>query len=123
MNALTARLEAAKREASGKMSPAQKRAMMKEIKKQCAEYWRAHETELVGLILWELHTQEGWGVKRLRRFWENFMPAVDELLTHYEMDEKDKFWICGRKLLDIGVDIEAWQNEVIDDESQSEKEP
>lgn len=121
MNALNARLEAAKREASGKMSPAQHRAMMKEIKRQCAEYWREHETELVGLILWELHAQEGWGVKRLRRFWENFMPAVDELLTHYEMDEKDKFWICGRKLLDIGVDIEAWQNEVIDDESQSEK--
>lgn len=107
MEALKARNESNKK----KMSPGQVRAMQKEIRRQCADYYRKHETEMVALILWELHVQEGWGLKRLRRFWENFMPEMDKMLDHYEMTEDDRFWLCVRKLKDIGVDIEAWQNE------------
>lgn len=94
-----------------KLTAAQEKAMHMEIKRQCAEYWRKHQDELVALMLWVLHDTQGWGKKRLRDFFDNFMPALDELLEHYDMGEEDKFWLCSTKLKEIGVDIEAWQSE------------
>jgi CRISPR/Cas system CSM-associated protein Csm2 small subunit len=110
MDAIKSRNDANKKQ----LSPSQKKAMMKEIRRQCANYYRKHETELIALILWELHTQLGFGKKRLRRFWENFTPTLDTMLDRYEMEEDDRFWLCVQKLKEIDIDIEAWQNEGVD---------
>lgn len=110
MNTLKAHFNANK----NKMSPSQERAMIQEIKRQCAEYWRAHETEVLAMILWQLHEQPDtkFGKKKLRRFYENFEPIFAELIDRYELDFSDRGWICKYKLKDeLGIDLEAWQAE------------
>lgn len=108
MDAIKSRLEADKK----KLSPAQERAMKKEIHRQCSAYWEKHELELMAMILWQLHEQEGWGPKRLKRFFMSFTPTLDSLLHRYEMEtDEEKFWLCTRKLKDIGVNLEEWQKE------------
>lgn len=92
-------------------NPAQEKAMKKEIRRQCAEYNRAHKNEIVALVLWEIHEQLGLGAVRLRRFFDNFDQTLDAMLDHYEMSDEDTCWICTQKLKDIGIDIEAWQDE------------
>lgn len=93
------------------LTAAEKKAMDIEIKRQLAEYERQHQLELDAIILWVLRNQLGFGKKRLKRFYDEFSPAVQELLRYYEMGEEDQSWLCTRKLKDHGVDIEKWQNE------------
>ena len=86
--------------------------MMKEIKRQCSAYWKKHEFELMAMILWQLHEQEGWGEKRLKRFFMGFTPTLDALLDRYDMETDDeKFWLCTYKLKELGIDLEKWQHE------------
>lgn len=115
MNAIKSRLEADKK----KMSPSQERAMMKEIKRQCAAYWEKHELELMAMILWYLHVnpKTKWGKKNLKEFFMGFTPMLEELLNRYDMETDDeKFWLCTYKLKEIGIDLEEWQKEDLSDE-------
>ena len=109
MNTLKAHYNANK----NKLSPSGERAMMKEIKRQSAEYFRKHELEIVAQILWELHEQPDtkFGAKKLRRFYDRFEPILANMIDYYELDDSDRGWICIHKLKDIGVDLEAWQEE------------
>ena len=50
----------------------EQKSIRTELQKQLAEYDQKHEAELQALILWELHTQLGFGAKRLRRFYDAF---------------------------------------------------
>jgi hypothetical protein len=112
MNAIKSRIEADKK----KLSPSQEKMMMRTIKKQCAEYWKKHELELMALILWQLHAnpKTRWGKKRLKQFFMDFTPLLDDLLNRYDMETDDeKFWLCTYKLKEIGVDLEEWQKEEI----------
>ena len=53
--------------------------------------------------------------KNLKKFHAAFRPSLDGLCERYEMTNKDdELWLCTRKLLDIGVDIEEWNKEVMD---------
>lgn len=60
------------------------------------------------LMLWQLHTQEGFGKKRLERFYRQFAPAYNELRRYYQTDDSagDGFWIMERQLKEIGVDVD-----------------
>lgn len=82
-----------------------------EIKRQLAEYERAHQLELDAIILWVLHNQLGFGKKRLKRFYDEFASTVQELLKHYEMDSEDQSWLCTHKLKERGINIKDWQKE------------
>lgn len=93
------------------LTAAEKKAMDIEIKRQLAEYERQHQLELDAIILWVLHNQLGFGPTRLKRFYDEFGPAVEELLRYYEMGEEDQSWLCTRKLKDYGINIEKWQKE------------
>ncbi len=85
-----------------------KAAMDREIKRQLAEYDRAHALEIDAMVLWVLHDKFGFGKTRLKKFFDEFAGAVDELLEWYEMDTSDQSWICTHKLKEIGVDVEQW---------------
>lgn len=93
------------------LSKAERKAMEMEIQKQLAEYDRKHANELDALILWLLHEEFGFGKKRLRRFYDRFGPALDELVGRYELDDDDKVWLCTRKLKEQGIDISQWRRE------------
>ena len=86
------------------LSAAEKKAMDIEIRRQLAEYTKKHEQEVSAIILWELHTQLGFGHDRLKKFYDNFRPALDDLIKRYEMDDGDEAWLCTQKLKDCGFD-------------------
>ena len=88
------------------LTAAEKKALDMEIKRQIVEYERKHSNELQALVLWQLHEQLGFGVKRLKKFYENFNPAIDELLERYQLEDDDSVFICTLKLQDLGLDIE-----------------
>ena len=88
----------------------EKRAMDIEINRQIAESDRQHANEIDALVLYQLRVQLGFGPKRLHRFWEQFVPALEELIRHYEMPD-DGPWLCMQELKKAGVDVEAWNRE------------
>lgn len=93
------------------LTSAEQKAMNMEIQKQIAEYDRKNIMEIDAMILWCLHVQFGFGPKRLKRFFDNFVPNIDELAKRYEMDDSDKIWLCTQKLKDYGIDVESWHGE------------
>lgn len=93
----------------------EKKALDIEIGKEFAKYNRNNANEVDAIILWVLHDQFGFGHDRLKKFHAAFQPSLKELCKRYEMTDKDdELWLCTRKLLDIGVDIEDWNKEVMD---------
>ena len=93
------------------MTVAEKKAMNLEIQRQLAEYDKKHATEIDALILWVLHSEFGFGEKRLRRFYDRFNKAIAELLERYVMEENDKVWLCTYLLKQYGIDLEKWREE------------
>ena len=93
------------------LTSAEKKAMNMEIERQLAEYTRKHEVELNAMILYVLHEQLGFGEQRLRKFFDRFSVEIDALVKYYEMDDEDAEWLCTRKLLDMGIDVEKWCDE------------
>lgn len=85
------------------MTVAEKKAMNLEIQRQL--------TEIDALILWVLHSEFGFGEKRLRRFYDRFNKAIAELLERYVMEENDKVWLCTYLLKQYGIDLEKWREE------------
>lgn len=93
------------------LTAAEKRAMNLEIQRQLAEYDARHNIELDAIILWELHEQFGFGPKRLKKFYDAFSKATDELIKRYEMEDAEKVWLCTYMLKRYGIDIEKWHSE------------
>ena len=61
--------------------------------------------------MWVLHSEFGFGEKRLRRFYDRFNKAIAELLERYVMEENDKVWLCTYLLKQYGIDLEKWREE------------
>lgn len=92
------------------LTAAEKKAMNIEIQRQFAECDKLHNLEIDAMILWQLHEQFGFGPKRLKRFYDNFAPAMDALVKRYEMDDSDQIWLCTHMLKEYGIDIKDWNN-------------
>lgn len=79
-----------------------------EILKALREKDRKFSADLDALILWVLHAVFGFGVTRLRRFWDLFIREHRELRERFGEDAP---WKCHIELLKIGVDVDAWNDE------------
>lgn len=90
---------------------AEERALDQEIKKQIVENDRAFDMDKESSILWMLHTQFGFGPKRLKLAWKLFYAETRKLREHYLMEQADDGWLARKKLKDIGCDIEEWYRE------------
>lgn len=90
---------------------AEERALDQEIKKQIVENDRAFDMDKESSILWMLHTQFGFGPKRLNLAWKLFYAETLKLREYYLMDQEDDGWLARQKLKDIGCDIEEWYRE------------
>ena len=93
------------------LTAAERKALDIEIQKQFAEISRKHATEVDALFLWCLHTQCGFGYKRLKRFYDAFSLTINDLSNRYEMKDAEQFWLCTRMLKEYGVDLEEWRKE------------
>lgn len=94
-----------------KLTSAQRRAMNQEIRNQLAEYDRKNELEIDAMVLWVLHEEFGFGLKRLRQFYDAFSSVMDKLVERYVMDDSDQPWLCTYKLKEIGIDLDEWRKE------------
>ena len=96
-----------------KLTSAEKKAMDIEINKAWAEKLERNQAEINAIVLWVLHDRLGFGPKRLRRFFDQFNPAVQALVNRYELDEGngDDIWLCTKQLKDYGIDIQQWLKE------------
>ena len=90
---------------------AEERALDQEIKKQIVENDRAFDMDKESSILWMLHTQFGFGPKRLKLAWKLFYAETLKLREYYLMEQADDGWLARKKLKDIGCDIEEWYRE------------
>lgn len=91
------------------LTAAEKKAMDLEIQRQFAEYLSKSENEISAIILWELHEQFRFGLKRLKDFYIHFGKSVKELIARYELENSDDIWLCTRKLKEIGIDLDEWR--------------
>lgn len=81
-----------------------------ETQKQTKEIARKLCDTIDAVCLWTLHETFGFGKDRLRRFFDDFNKGYQEMLDFYEMGD-DTTFVYLKKLHDIGVDIEEWENE------------
>ena len=94
------------------LTTAEKKALEIEMRKQFAELDAENMVNLDSIILWVLHEQFGFGEKRLKTFFDAFIKHYRALIDYYELDDSDGPYICREKLKEIGVDLDAWENDV-----------
>lgn len=90
------------------LSRAEREAIHREIDQQTANNVKNLSQNLSAIIMWELHTQLGFGKKRLLRFIKAFRPLLKELQDYYEMRsaEDTEFLYKYRLKSDVGIDVE-----------------
>lgn len=84
----------------------EQKALEMEIQRQYAEYIKKFENEIEAMVLWNLHTELGFGKERLLKFHKTFSQNMFDLISKYEMQDEDTAWLCLNKLKDYGIDIE-----------------
>ena len=94
-----------------KSSPFSSTKLKNAINEQIVENDRAFDMDKESSILWMLHTQFGFGPKRLKLAWKLFYAETLKLREHYLMEQADDGWLARKKLKDIGCDIEEWYRE------------
>lgn len=87
-------------------------AMMHEIHQQCLEADKAFTLDMDTMYLWTLHKKHGWGLKRLKQF---YLDVFSEHLRMRKFYELDDLYPERYKLKEKGIDIEAWYNELFDE--------
>lgn len=90
---------------------AEEKALNQAINEQIVANDRAFDMDKESSILWMLHTQFGFGPKRLKLAWKLFCAETLKLREYYLMDQEDDGWLARQKLKDIGCDIEEWYRE------------
>ena len=87
---------------------AEQRALDHAINEQIVANDQAFDMDKESSILWMLHTQFGFGPKRLKKAWDLFYAETQKLREYYLMDPADEGWLARQKLKEIGCDIEEW---------------
>lgn len=59
------------------------------------------------IVLWQLHTQYGFGKKRLQEFLSETSPMIKGMLEYYDFNtDADAIWTCEHKLkTELGIDL------------------
>lgn len=87
--------------------------MMHEINQQILAKDKIYQLDTDTMVLWTLHQCYGWGATRLKKFYVDMMKEHLRMREFYELDD---LYPERYKLKEKGVDIEAWYNELFDDE-------
>lgn len=107
-----ARRERQQEQAAFHLTPAQKKAMNREINAQILEKDKQYWLDMDAAVMWALHEEFRFGKKRLRRFFVRFAAIHTELREHYQLDDDTNTWLCRHLLREkTGVDVEAWEKE------------
>lgn len=87
----------------------QERRMYRELGRQIDE----QIIDLEAVMLYALSASEGYGRKRLRRFYAEFNELYFRVLEHYNyIDAEDVAFVCKTKLKqNYGIDVAEWDRE------------
>lgn len=96
----------------GIMTPNMRMAMDHKINQQCLEADERLALDIDTMVLWTLHRHLGFGVKRLHDFYVAMAAEHRRMREYYQMDD---MYPERSKLKELGVDLEAWQKEVLTD--------
>lgn len=88
-------------------------AMMHEINQQILQRDKDYQLDIDTMVLWSLKQFAGWGAARLKKFYVAMMKEHLRMREFYELDD---LYPERYKLKEKGVDIEAWYEELFDDE-------
>lgn len=91
----------------------ERQKMEQEIYKQCLEADKRLTKDMDTVVLWTLHNVYGWGPKRLRDF---YLAMLKEHLRMREFYELEDLYPERMKLREIGVDLDAWYDEIFNDD-------
>ena len=87
-----------------------KDAIKREVRSQVYAQKKRINADFDAMVLWVLHEKFGFGRERLRRFYDAFVAEVHRLDEAYQMGGETGY-VCRVKLKEIGVDVEAWNDE------------
>ncbi len=87
--------------------------MMAEIRKNLLEREKSMAIDIDTCVLWTLHVKYGWGKQRLKKFYKELFEEHLRMRQFYDTDEP---YPERMKLKEKGADVEAWYNDMFDDE-------
>lgn len=107
---MKARVQLGKLKMDDKVRAAMEAEAERMAKEAIEDMNRQNEDELDAMVLYILHSEFGFGEKRLRRFYDQFSTGLRELGERYQMNEyDDRLWLCQTKLKEAGIDISEWK--------------
>lgn len=93
-------------------NPVAKEILDKEVSNRILELDKEYTLDMDTMVIWTLR-QQGWGLKRLKRFYREMFYWHRKLREHYEIPEG----FPERKMLkEQGIDVEAWFKEMFNDD-------
>lgn len=92
------------------MTPTMREAMMHEIYQQCLDADARLSLDLDTVVIWTLYQCYGWRDKRLHDFYLAMAAEHRRMREYYETDTP---YPERCKLKDKGIDIQKWQEEVL----------
>ena len=81
-----------------------------EVAKQVDSYFEKKCLDYDTMNLWNLHISSGYGKDRLRKHFEDYVKNVRAMQERYGDCAADKM---RKELERIGVDVEAWERELV----------
>lgn len=88
----------------------EQKAVDEEINRQLIEKHAEFVDDVDYMILRILHNEFGFGLTRLKRFYEAFVADNDALVKHYEMTDAGAY-IARKEMNALGCNIEEWDRE------------
>ncbi len=88
----------------------EQKALDEEINRQVIERDREFTDDFDYMVMKILRDHFGFGLTRLKRFYEVFSAENDALVKHYEMPDAGVY-IARKEMNEIGVNIEKWNRE------------
>ena len=92
------------------LSAKEQKALEDEINLQLIEKHKEFTDNVDYMIMNILHSHFGWGLTRLRRFYDVFCEENNNLIKHYEASDAAAY-IARREMNKIGCNIEEWNSE------------
>jgi hypothetical protein len=88
----------------------EQKALDEEINRQTIEAHQRYVDDFDYMVMKILHDHFGFGLTRLKRFYEVFSTEYDALVKHYEMPDAGVY-IARTEMNAIGCNIEKWNQE------------
>ena len=88
----------------------EQKALDAEVSRTLLERHAEFTDDVDYMIMRILHNEFGFGLTRLKRFYEAFVANNDALVKHYEMEDAGAY-IARKEMNAIGCNIEEWNRE------------